>query len=239
MKHIILILLAASGAVRAQSSWPDAAAVDEAMRRANNYWTNHHSLGNAGWARGAYYTGNQRAFRVLGERGYWSWASAWGGVNQWMIGPEGAGHADAYCCGQTYIDLYRLSTQAVQLADIKAKTDALVASTNVSGWWWIDAFYMQGPVLARLGSLTGDTNYYEKLWLMYDDMKTRRGLFDAGESLWYRDAAYFPPATTANGEKIFWSRGNGWVFAGLARVLQQMNTAEGAARRRRPLAFEP
>lgn len=219
-----LFLLLPSGVVLGQAAWPDAATVAEVMQRANNYWITNNSVGNAGWARSAYHTGNQRAFRVLGERDYWAWANTWAGVNQWKIGPEGPFHADAHCCGQTYLELYRLDPQPGHLADIQARMDAVVASPAVDYWWWIDAFYMAGPTLARLGNLTGDTNYFEKLWLLYDDMKTRRGLFDPVESLWYRDAAYFPPNTTANGEKIFWSRGNGWVFAGLARVLPHMPT---------------
>ncbi len=193
------------------------------MRRANDYWRANNNVGSASWNRGAYYTGNHRAFRVLGERVYHDWEVSWGDANGWKIGPEGASNADAYACGQTYIDLYRMDLRPVYLADIKAKTDALVASPAVDGWWWIDAFYMQGPVLARLGNLTGDTNYFNKLWLMYDDMKTRRGLFDPVTSLWWRDASY-TNQVTANGKKVLWSRGNGWVFAGLARVLQQMST---------------
>ncbi|HUJ71360.1 MAG TPA: glycoside hydrolase family 88 protein, partial [Verrucomicrobiae bacterium] len=222
----ILVLIIAGGAlpVCGQASWPTASAVDEAMRRANNYWIASNSLGNAGWARGAYNTGNHRTFRVLGERSYHDREVSWGDLNQWKIGPEGSGSADAYTCGQSYIDLYRMDLQQpLYLADIKSNTDVLVASPAVDGWSWIDAFYMQAPVLARLGNLTGDTNYFNKLWLMYDDMKTRRGLFDGSASLWYRDGNY-TNALDSNGQKIFWSRGNGWVFAGLARVLQQMTT---------------
>jgi unsaturated rhamnogalacturonyl hydrolase len=207
----------------AQTSLPDAGAAEEAMRRANDYWIANNNVGSATWNRGAYYTGNHRAFRVLGERDYHDWEVSWGNANAWLIGPEGPWHADAYACGQTYIDLYRMDLQPVYLADIKARTDALVATNAVDGWWWIDAFYMQGPVLARLGNLTGDTNYFNKLWLMYDDMKTRRGLFDPATSLWWRDGSY-TNQVTPNGKKVIWSRGNGWVFAGLARVLQQMTT---------------
>ena len=197
----------------------------EATRRANDYWIANNAVGDARWNRAAYHTGNQRAFRVLSERSYHNWSRSWGGVNLWKIGPEGPFHADAHCCGQTYIDLYRLDPKPVYLADIQARMDAVAARPNVDDWWWIDAFFMPGPTLARLGNLTGDTNYYEKLWLLYDDMKTRRGLFDASESLWFRDATYFyPGAQTANGQKVFWSRGNGWVFAALARVIQQMPT---------------
>jgi rhamnogalacturonyl hydrolase YesR len=39
--------------------------------------------------------------------------------------------------------------------------------------------------------------------------------------LFYRDKSFFN-AHEANGSKVFWARGNGWVFAGLARVLAEM-----------------
>ncbi len=45
--------------------------------------------------------------------------------------------------------------------------------------------------------------------------KTTDYLYDKNEHLYYRDSRFF-------GQKIFWSRGNGWVLAGLARVLQNM-----------------
>jgi hypothetical protein len=39
------------------------------------------------------------------------------------------------------------------------------------------------------------------------------------EKLYFRDSRFFE-RRGPNGEKIFWSRGNGWVFAGLANILQ-------------------
>jgi len=39
--------------------------------------------------------------------------------------------------------------------------------------------------------------------------------------LFFRDKNYFN-ARTANGQPVFWSRGNGWVHAGLARILQDL-----------------
>ena len=51
--------------------------------------------------------------------------------------------------------------------------------------------------------------------------KKERGLYDEQEGLWFRDENYLPDrARTADGKKVFWSRGNGWVFAGLARTLE-------------------
>jgi rhamnogalacturonyl hydrolase YesR len=45
-------------------------------------------------------------------------------------------------------------------------------------------------------------------------------LFDKKESLYYRDGSYFNKLD--NGTKIFWGRGNGWVFAGLSNVMDEL-----------------
>jgi unsaturated rhamnogalacturonyl hydrolase len=216
--------MATSSALLGQNTWPDAGSVVEAMTRANNYWMTNNSVGDSDWARAAYFTGNQRAARVLTDRPYVNRAFAWGNANQWLIGPGGSNNADSYCCGQTYLDLYRLTSRTTYITDITNRVNAWVASSATNQLYWIDAFFMAGPTFARMGNLTGNTNYYEKLWRMYGYMKGGLGLFDTNASLWYRDATYiYPAATNANGGKVFWSRGNGWVFAGLARVLQQMS----------------
>jgi len=44
-------------------------------------------------------------------------------------------------------------------------------------------------------------------------------LFDKEEQHYFRDKSYFAKKE-ANGKKVFWSRGNGWVMGGLVRVLQ-------------------
>ena len=222
---LALLALAILNTVCAQTSLPEASTVNEVIQRANNYWITNNGLGDSGWANSAYYTGNQRASRLLGEPAYLGRALGWANANQWKVGPEAGGgsDADSQCCGQTYLDLYRLDPQPERIADIKQRIDGLVASPAANDdWWWIDAFYMAAPTFARLGNLYSDTNYFEKLFLMYDYMKTTRGLFDPTEGLWWRDESYIEDRV--NGEKVFWARGNGWVIAGLARVIEQMPT---------------
>src|SRR5205085_6716006 len=52
-------------------------------------------------------------------------------------------------------------------------------------------------------------------------------LYDKEEHLFFRDATYLinqkgEGKREANGKKIFWSRGNGWVVGGLVRLLKEM-----------------
>jgi unsaturated rhamnogalacturonyl hydrolase len=211
----------------AQTNLPDAASVIAAMRLANNYWINNNALGNSGWANSSYYTGNQRAARVLSDSNFLARSLNWAVANNWQVGPEAGGNtdADSQCSGQTYIDLYRMDRQPNRITSIRQRLDLLVATNRVDQWWWIDAFHMAAPSFARMGNLTGDTNYFHKEFLMYDDMKTRLGLFDPTVGLWYRDANYiYPKAMTTDSNKVFWSRGEGWVICGLARCIEQMPT---------------
>ena len=69
----------------------------------------------------------------------------------------------------------------------------------------------------RLYAATGDRKYLDamnQLWWRTSDY-----LYDSEEHLYFRDSTYFAKRE-ANGRKIFWSRGNGWVMGGLVRVLQ-------------------
>ena len=47
---------------------------------------------------------------------------------------------------------------------------------------------------------------------------TTNFLCDPRERLYYRDSRFFDRRDSA-GRKLFWARGNGWVFAGLARMI--------------------
>jgi len=44
-------------------------------------------------------------------------------------------------------------------------------------------------------------------------------LYNTEDHLWWRDADFVPPYKEPNGEDCYWSRGNGWVYAALVRVL--------------------
>jgi len=86
-------------------------------------------------------------------------------------------------------------------------------------WAWCDALYMAPPTLAMLHAATGNPKYLQTIDEQW--WKTSNYLYDKDSSLYWRDSKYITKKE-ANGEKVFWSRGNGWVFAGLCHVLQYM-----------------
>ena len=159
---------------------------------------------------------------------------------------------DWQICFQTYIDLYWFTVDSLQFTDDytvgsnKSTVNRKPSSVNrkpstvnkrierakeVMGyvadskandyWWWADALYMVMPVLTKMYKLTGDTKYLRKLYdnILYSDSI----MLDKETSLYFRDGRYvYPKHKTEAGKKDFWARGDGWVLAGLAKVLQDM-----------------
>jgi hypothetical protein len=84
---------------------------------------------------------------------------------------------------------------------------------------------MAPPAWARLTTATGDEKYLN--FAVTNWWRTTDYLYDTNEHLFFRDSTYFNKRE-ANGQKVFWSRGNGWVMGGLVRVLQflPMNSPE-------------
>src|SRR5580658_6684894 len=155
---------------------------------------------------------------------------AMGEANGWKPGPR-LYHADDLAIGQTYAALYFLYRDPKMIAPLRSRLDAILsAAPNVESldfhqpyeqvtqlWSWCDSLFMAPPVWMQLYAATGDERYLDfavKNW-----WRTTDYLYDSSEHLYFRDSTYFDRRET-NGKKVFWSRGNGWVMAGLVRVLQ-------------------
>jgi rhamnogalacturonyl hydrolase YesR len=77
------------------------------------------------------------------------------------------------------------------------------------------------PVMTKLYKVTGNQLYLDKLYEYFTYASSI--MYDPETNLFYRDARYvFPKHKTINGKKDFWARGDGWVFAGLAKVLKDL-----------------
>jgi rhamnogalacturonyl hydrolase YesR len=87
---------------------------------------------------------------------------------------------------------------------------------------YADSLY-GAPALAMLAKATGDKHYLDIMNGFFDNVT--ESLFDKESGLYYRDPSYIGQKT-ANGKKILWSRGNGWVFAAIPRVLDYLPERE-------------
>ncbi|MBR1932478.1 MAG: DUF4861 family protein [Prevotella sp.] len=246
MKRITLLLtallaLSLTAQARARKKRPDPKPLStiEIITKVNDYWQQHHSpLVRSFWDEAAYHTGNMEAYRLLEVARWRDYSETWARHNKWMGAQEkdpskwkyktyGEGHdfvlfGDWQICFQTYLDLYELNPDRFKIARAIEVMDTEVRSSENDFWWWADALYMVMPVMTKLYKATGEVKYLDKL---YENFRWSDELmYDKDEQLYYRDAKYiFPKVKTAcNGGKSFWARGDGWVLAGLAKVLSDM-----------------
>lgn len=145
-------------------------------------------------------------------------------------------HADADATGAVWVWAAGRTKDPSKLTPIRARFDAVLADPSKVSldfslkpakgepycqvrWCWSDAIFMAPPVWVSLTKVTGDKRYLahadSEFWATHDY------LYDKAEHLYYRDSRFITRRGD-NGHKIFWGRGNGWAFAGLARILQDL-----------------
>lgn len=173
------------------------------------------------WTMGALYTGFMAASEATSNAKYRKAMMRMGRKLDWKLGPR-FNHADDVAVGQTYLELYLREHDPAMIADVGenfARAMQTPPDPEHPVWWWCDALFMAPPAWARMYKATGKRAYLDHM--NRDWWVTSALLYDPQEHLYSRDATYLDKRE-ANGRKLFWSRGNGWVIAGLARVLQHM-----------------
>lgn len=146
----------------------------------------------------------------------------------WQVGDR-MYHADDHCIAQAYLDMYGKYGDSRMLVPTKARMDWVIANPpgeniditegHSDRWWWCDALYMAPAIYMRLYSITGDKKYVKFAHKEY--LATYGHLYDTEERMFFRDGNFIDKRNE-EGKKIFWSRGNGWVLAGLAEILKAL-----------------
>jgi unsaturated rhamnogalacturonyl hydrolase len=182
------------------------------------------------WTNGAFYTGVFAAYKTTKSPAILDSMLAMGERNRWKT-HERFDHADDIVISQTYIDLYRLKKDKRMVQntlDSVAKlqtTKGNEATKHGITWWWCDALYMAPPTLAKMAKDFNNPQYLALNDSLFQECYDL--LYDKGEHLFYRDANYLlnergEGKREGNKQKVFWSRGNGWVVAGLAHLLDEL-----------------
>ena len=189
-----------------------------------------------GWVQGAFFIGlTHLADRSLKPQ-YREFLMARGESNRWELGRR-LYHADDHAVGQAYLWAARNGAGQEAIAPMRKAFDLILAHPSQTDlafverpagagdplcfdrWCWCDALFMSPPALVELSKATGDPRYAafakSEFWAVTDYLQ------DAQSSLYFRDSRFFE-RRGKDGEKIFWSRGNGWVFAGLANLLTHL-----------------
>lgn len=211
----------------------------DAARKANRYFMSKHAdptrptyvrkvRPSSLWTRAVYYEGLMALQGVDPQQDYVDYALRWARFHQWT--PRNGittTDADDQCCGQTYVELqpYRNAGDDDLLAPLKANLDHQMATGRHDYWSWVDAIQMAMPLYAQMWRHTGDERYLD--YAMDSYRWTRNvcggGCFNEKTGLWYRDKDFVPPYREPDGQECYWSRGNGWVYAALVRVMDQVS----------------
>jgi rhamnogalacturonyl hydrolase YesR len=182
------------------------------------------------WTNGAFYAGVSAAWKTTKSKKIYQAMMDMGKANNWKPGPRWF-HADDIAICQTYVDVYKVEKKQemikpfIDTLEVLMKNPYPTKGNEVIKWWWCDALFMGPPAIVKLGIATANDDY-----LKFSDhlfKETYDLLYDKEEHLFARDLKYVikndgKDIHEANGKKIFWSRGNGWVMGGLVRVLQEL-----------------
>ena len=174
------------------------------------------------WTWSPLYAGFMATSDSLGDPKYRDAMEGMGKKFDWKLRPL-LPDADNMSVAQTYLELYLIKKDPAMMQPTQTALDAILAAPRGSSipnkeitWWWCDALFMAPPVWARMYAATGDRKYIT--YLDEEWAKTSDRLYDTKEHLYARDKSYLT-RTEANGKKMFWSRGEGWVMAGIVRTL--------------------
>jgi rhamnogalacturonyl hydrolase YesR len=191
----------------------------------------------ADWINGALYVGMMEYARIAPDSTYLKWLKNKATKMNWEKNPSNNPkmkyHADDYCVGQLYAELYRIYQDKKMIRWTNSYLDYITKNPSTRSlehnwnmetypterWSWCDALFMAPTVWAKMANITQKPAYLD---FMYNEYKaTYDHLYDKEEHLFTRDDSYFGK-TEANGKKVFWGRGNGWVLAGLPIIIKEL-----------------
>ncbi|MBW8748508.1 MAG: glycoside hydrolase family 88 protein [Acidobacteria bacterium] len=203
------------------------AAIDKVMRKVADWQLNESQpYFDKIWTWSVLYSGFMAASDSLGDPKYRNVMAEMSEKFEYQPrNPDKLPNADDISIAQTYAELYlaggkkdaKIITPTIHTLDTVMPLETLRPGDPRIPWWWCDALFMAPAVYTRMYAATGDHKYIDYMNAQWQ--RTYDLLWDKDEHLYARDASYIPKRGP-NGKKIFWSRGEGWVMAGLARTLQ-------------------
>lgn len=186
-----------------------------------------------GWIQGTFFLGLADYALQSGQSDYYNPLFATADQQEWKLGDRPF-HADDHLVGQVYIYLHRSGLRAANLMPTQSGLDYILANrpTNqmlhpdkpgdprcANRWCWSDALFMAPATWWKAAQIMDRPDYRD-----FADEEFRTAtklLFDESEGLYYRDSRFIEQRGD-DGEKLFWSRGNGWAYGGIVNILRAM-----------------
>jgi rhamnogalacturonyl hydrolase YesR len=201
------------------------------MKRAADWqWAHPPTYDPRGWEVAPFYMGTLALAELTSDPRYVSAMIARADENGWEPARR-MYHADDHCVIQAYLNLYEQRREARMLAPARARFDAILAQPAdatldwgtprcLDRWSWCDALFMGPMSWLMMGRVTGERRYVDFMHREWAETTAR--MYHPVDHFYARDESYLD-LREPNGRHIYWARGNGWVVAGLARVLAHLS----------------
>ena len=201
----------------------------DVLKNAANWQIQNLGKKDTDWQHCVFYIGLWEFYEYTNDAAYYDILYEVGQVNDWKINmwrhflyfwwPQK--YADHQCVGQLFLDVYSTDPKDEYINDTRSIFSAFTSQKirEKNEWWWCDAVFMAAPILPKLFKTTKQSTYLQIMDEMFDE--TYDLLYSQEDSLFYRDESYIGKRGV-HGEKVFWSRGNAWVLAGLVRILDEL-----------------
>lgn len=200
-------------------------------------WSTNRNYHDCEWHMGALYVGMDQWRHIADSpKKYTEWLKMIGERNGWQLHHRRY-NADDHTVGQFYLSLYQEFKDPAMMRPTRERFDWILANPRTGSlewtgygkdkdktdchhrWGWCDALFMAPPVWARLAKVTGDQKYLDFMHQEY--LASYDLLWNPKDRFFWRDSSYFKKREK-NGTNVYWSRGNGWVFGGLALMLPDL-----------------
>lgn len=190
-----------------------------AMESADSYWVaNGPNQAPNDWQNSTFQVGNLALVRTSGVSNHVT--LPWAQANGYQLESSSSRpfFPDYEAAGEAYLALQYFHPDPTTLTALTDRINAEVASVRAGHhdyWNYVDALNMAAPSFAQLGVTDGNQTYLDTMHTLFEYTKSGvagRGLFDQATGLWWRDSHTV-------GTNTFWSRGNGWAFAALTKIL--------------------
>lgn len=220
------VVAGSGGTGAAADGLPSSAQVISQMEFVADHWiaNNSPTATDDKWANATFNSGNMALFSASQNTKYYNYSERWAASHSWTLNADTSTkpfNADNQAAGQVYLDLYAIDQKSGELTSLENRISAQMASGSSQYWTWADALNMAMPGMARLGVMNGNEAMLEYMQssFNYTEQVAGGGLFSENAGLWWRDSSYV-------GTTTFWSRGNGWVFIALAKVLAALPASD-------------
>ena len=208
-----------------------AADVNSYIDKVWTYYSSNYYTDQWNWEEATYYLGVLEAYKATSNMKYYNQAYRYAEGFSWECNSGvNTTYLDDIASSLVYCVLHDLAPADYKLAGVKEALDYNY-NYGLLDYTWVDEIFMVGLAQTYLAQELNEPKYSEIDIDSY--MFYREEFFDVEDLLWYRDGKYVydsdnPLGQSSNNKKVYWGRGNAWVYVTLAQRMEYMDKNDPA-----------